>query len=371
VIIRALAIIIGLLILVAVAHATIIATGSYGTPHSYLTLAIAGGVGLGGILSGMAWSAGRRTLAIWLVVVITAGEAFGLLSTAERLIVSRETAQAPLRVAELDRAKASERVAAAQNALDAMPITSLRLEAALAAKAVADQAAIDKSAERGCRENCRALLQAQVDSAATEIEQARTDLARAQTKGEAELTAARTALATLKAPASPTPLADRLGMPAWLFDLVHSALGSLAANGLACGLLVFGAHQPSGRRAARAENEGEWTAPELVGPEQVVGAETPAELTGRKRVISKQKHAAQFAVERLRPTEEGGSELTGIHRDYQDWCATKGIEPLPAAQIGLLLAELFDGAGLSIAERNGRLVAVGVSLNRGRPQARA
>lgn len=92
-----------------------------------------------------------------------------------------------------------------------------------------------------------------------------------------------------------------------------------------------------------------------------------SDVTVHKRVISKQTHAAQFAVDRLHPMEDGGSELTAIHRDYRDWCATKGIEPLPAAQIGLLLAELFDGVGLSIAERDGRLMAVGVSL---KPQAR-
>ena len=38
--------------------------------------------------------------------------------------------------------------------------------------------------------------------------------------------------------------------------------------------------------------------------EQLASAEAPAELTVRKRVISKKKHAAQFAVERLQPTEE-------------------------------------------------------------------
>jgi hypothetical protein len=358
--IRVLAVVGGLLILAAVAHATIIATGGYWTPQCYLTLAVAGGVGLGGILSGMAWSAERRSLAVWLVVVITAGEAFGLLSTAERLIVSREAAQAPLRLVEQDRTKGAERVAAAQGALDALPTTSPRLEAALVAKAAADQAAIDKSADRGCRENCRALLQAQVDAATTEIEQARADLARGRAWVEAELTAARATLAALKPPASPTPLADRLGVSAWLLDLVHSALGSLAANGLACGLLVFGAHQPHKNGDGR---------PQVVDtlPAQPLVVEEPAPIAQpdvaiHKRVISKQKHAAQFAVERLHPTEEGGSELTTIHRDYRDWCATKGIEPLPAAQIGLLLAELFDGAGLSIAERNGKLMAIGVAL---------
>src|SRR5262245_58844797 len=283
-IIRALAIICGLLILAAVAHAAIVATGGYWTPQSYVTMAVAAGVGMAGILSGMAWSAGRRSLAVWPVFVIAAGEAFGFISTAERLIVSREAAQAPLRAVEQDRTKAIERVRNAQNALDRLPTTSPRLETALVAKASADQAAIDNSAERGCRENRRALLQAQVDAAAAETEQARAELGNGRTIAEGELTAARKALAALTAPPSPTPLADRLGMPAWLLDLVHSALGSLAANGLACGLLVFfGAHQPTRRRSGRAENTDEKTAPEPQVLEQWVGAEIPAELTVRKR----------------------------------------------------------------------------------------
>jgi hypothetical protein len=362
VIIRALAIICGLLILAAVAHATIVATGGYWTPQSYVTMAVAAGVGLAGILSGMAWSVGRRSLAIWLVVVIASGEAFGFISTAERLIVSREAAQAPLRIAEQHRAKALERLRSAQNALDGLPTTSPRLEAALIAKASADQAAIDKSAERGCRENCRALLQAQVDAAAIEIVQARAELSTGRIAAEGELTTARGALAVLSAPPSPTPLADRLGIPAWLLDLVHSVLGSLAANGLACGLLVFGAHQPTRRRVVRVENADQATAPEPMRLEQPVGRDVSTELTIRKRVVSKKKHAAQFAVERLYPTAEGGTELSAIHHDYRDWCETKGIEPLAAGQIGLLLAELFDGIGLSVSERDGCLVAVGVSL---------
>jgi hypothetical protein len=96
--------------------------------------------------------------------------------------------------------------------------------------------------------------------------------------------------------------------------------------------------------------------------EQPVRPEIPTEQTVRKRVIGKKKHAAQFAVERLYPTEEDGSELSAIHCAYLEWCETKGIDPFPAAQIGLLLAELFDGAGLSILERDGRLTAIGVSL---------
>src|SRR5262245_36453529 len=94
---RALAVIIGGLILTAVAHVTIEATGGYGTPHSYLTMAIAAGVAVGSVFSGMAWTEGRHTLAVLLVLAIVAGEAYGFVATAERLIISRENAQAPLR----------------------------------------------------------------------------------------------------------------------------------------------------------------------------------------------------------------------------------------------------------------------------------
>jgi hypothetical protein len=96
--------------------------------------------------------------------------------------------------------------------------------------------------------------------------------------------------------------------------------------------------------------------------ERPVDAEIPTELTVRKRVISKKKHAAQFAMERLYPTKEEGAELSKIHQAYRDWCRTKGIDPLLPPQIGLLLAELFDGVGLSIAERDGKLIAIGVVL---------
>jgi hypothetical protein len=54
-----------------------------------VTLAIAFGVACAAICSGMAWSAGRRKLAVAIVVLIVAGEAYGLIATAERLIVSR------------------------------------------------------------------------------------------------------------------------------------------------------------------------------------------------------------------------------------------------------------------------------------------
>ena len=127
-----------------------------------------------------------------------------------------------------------------------MPGTSTRLERATATKAAADQAVLLKSAEKGCRRECRALLDKAVDDAAAEVKAARAAVDGLRTKADAELNAARAALAALKAPASATPLADRVGLPAWVIDLLGAALGSMAANGLACGLLAFSAHGRKG-----------------------------------------------------------------------------------------------------------------------------
>ena len=84
---------------------------------------------------------------------------------------------------------------------------------------------MQKSAERGCLENCRRLLQTQVDAASGEIVAARAEIDRAKQSLEVDLQAARSALATIKAPESATPLADRLGVSAWVIDSPPLGIG--------------------------------------------------------------------------------------------------------------------------------------------------
>src|SRR5690242_12889776 len=117
--VRTLALLAGALILMAVAHVTVISTGGYGTPHSWLTLAIAAGAGVSGVCCALAWAAERHALAICFVVAIVAGETFGFIQTAERLITSREVLQAPLREIQEAHAKAVRRVEIAQAGLAA------------------------------------------------------------------------------------------------------------------------------------------------------------------------------------------------------------------------------------------------------------
>lgn len=334
---------VGLALLAATAHVTIAHAGGYGSPHAVLTIAIALGVGVAALAIGSAWSARRWALTAWLAVAIVAGEAFGFMMTAERLVVGRETAQAPLRAHQDLHAKAARRVDNASASLAGLPATSPRLDAAAAAKAAADQAAIDKSAERGCRDNCRQLLQAQVDAAGREVDLARAELHLRADAAIAELAAARAGLAGLQAPASATPLADRVGVAAWLIDLVTAALGSLAANGLACGLIAFAGH---GRRRARA-----------------VVVEAVDAAPGSSSEIPAPEQASRFAFESLFPADKGaGVDVLEIDAAYRRWCRAKGIEPLPGARFGQALGDLFEGVGIPVAERQGRMIAVGVAL---------
>jgi len=73
-----------------------------------------------------------------------------------------------------------------------------------------------------------------------------------RTAAEREIAEASAAIARHKTPESATPLADRIGIAALALDLVAAALGSIAANGLAYGLLIFAAH-PRKNATSRCE----------------------------------------------------------------------------------------------------------------------
>jgi hypothetical protein len=121
---RLAAFIVGIGLLGATAHVTIHHTGGYSSAHAALTLAIAAGVGVGALCIGAAWAAQRKGLATWLVIAICAGEAFGFLSTAERLVAAREALQAPLRMAQEAFNQARARVSEAVQAVAALPAAS-------------------------------------------------------------------------------------------------------------------------------------------------------------------------------------------------------------------------------------------------------
>jgi hypothetical protein len=356
---RAIAITLGVLLLAAGAHVTIEATGGYGTPHSYVTMAVAAGVAGGSIFGGMAYAAGRHLLTASFVACIIAGELFGFLQSANRLVAGTEATQAPLREHAEAYSKAAKRVEVAKAAVDKLPLTSERLTKAEAAKKAADDAVVSKAAEKGCRENCRQLLQAQADAAATEIAAARSALDSSNQRARDELAAARSALAGQRAPQSATPLSDRTGIPAWLLDLFGAGFGAVAANGLAACLMIFGGHQQ--RRAPHVEV----IAPDLrvagkplVTPARKARARRPKAVA---RTMTAEDRAAQFALECLQP--QGEADIEAVESLYASWAASRPIQQeFPRVEIGNALGRLMKESGIAIEERDGRLIAVGISL---------
>jgi hypothetical protein len=356
---RGIALFVGFLLLCAGTHVAVLASGSYGTPQSYVAIAVAAGVGCGSVCCGLAWRAERYWLALFLAVSVIAGEAFALGQTGNRLVAGSEAQQAPIREHAKAHATASAAVATATKAKQAADAgKSERLTKASEAKRQADQAIIDKAADFGCRAHCKELLQNAARDAAAEVVTARLEIDNAKTAAADALSKATEVLARMKPPESPTPLADRLGMPPWLYDLIMAGLGSVGLNGLGCGLLIFGAHGAHQHAAAGVAE----------------GVQKPADAPRRQKLDTRRssskaktnrnpvaEHAARFAVERLKPDQDGAAYLDHIRQDYRAWSPTQPFQ-LSDEEIGAELAGLFRGAGIQITKEGNRHVAVGISI---------
>jgi hypothetical protein len=353
--VRAIAIATGAMILAAVTHVNIEAGTAYGTPASFLMLAVAVGVGVSAFVVGHAWDSNRRWLAAGLVLAVAVGEFFNLTATAERLVAGREASQAFLRAGEKRLADARQRVLEAKLAVEATK-TSARLKAAQEAKIAADKAIADSAAQMGCRRECRVLLEGAAAVANAEVTAAREALKAGAASANAELKAAETALAGIAPPPSATPLADRLGLPPWFLDLFHSALGSIAANGLAFLLIAFGAHR------TRPVVEIVQSAPEPEPAPQET--RRPARKATRRLPSPAKDHATRFGMARLCPGD-GATDLRQIRLAYRTWATGEEGGPLPDAEIAPALAEMFAKAGIEVDRGDdGKPVVIGVAIKR-------
>ena len=350
---RGLAALVGCGIIGCVVDAAVMASGGYGAPSARLMIALGTGLAVGSLAVGVAWHNGHRGIAGCLVAALVAGEAWSLFLTAERTIAHRELQQRPLREELQAYARAIERVRSAKTAVDLSPTRSERLQKAEAAKSAADAAVVDKASEKGCLANCRQLLQAQVDAAASELAEARAELRTRWAKAESELATARAEVAAMKEPASATPLADRLGLEGWQVDVTAAALASLAANGLAAFLLAFAAHG----RAAH--------------PMPVVTAlpsTVEIEATSPPPVIrDATKEADRYAGSMFRPKRTGRVKITDIRQAYRGWCIERGLAPLPDPEIGPALNALFSSVGLRRHGEGADAVIVGMEWSRSAP----
>ncbi|KAB2942941.1 MAG: hypothetical protein K8F92_14770 [Hyphomicrobium sp.] len=358
---QALAAAVGVGILGCVTNSAIFNTGGYSTTTAPMLIALSCGLAIGAAVTGIAWRHRRRTLAILLVIALGAGEAYALLMTAERTLTNREGQQAPLRDAMEKRAKASAAVVEAQRSLDAIGDTP-RLAAAKGAKATADRAAIEKAAEDGCRQHCRALLEQQVNTAAAEVEAARREVADDRKAAEQRLGAASAALAGIPIPASPTPLADRLSVEAWWIDLLAAGLASIAANGLAASLIAFATHRSTPPAPTTTTTTAKAQIPLIAS---IPPPPSEPDLAPPPRQAADE--ADLFARTMFRPAPKGRVRVRDIRTAYHNWCADLDRAPLPDAEIGTALMVLFTRVGLACETSRGDAEIVGMAWTANRP----
>lgn len=280
----------------------------------------------------------RRHVGLALVIGLgmIAGEVGAMIQTAQRVTAAREAQRAPFVALEEKRKAAIAELTAAE-AAKPEPAPRTRLEAAIAGKAAAERTVAEKAAEKGCRENCRMLLQAAVDAASREAEAARVDIEKVELQQAdaiaTRLANAKTALAALPPPQSATPLADYSGAPEWLLDVLEALALSLAINLPASALVALGVKMSPGK------------------PAEAKTAPTPQTIEAV--AVTPRDHAVRFGIEVMAPSE-GSTPVAQLHSAYVAWCRAKGHQPFAPREIGRALLDLFGRTGVEIGEIDGR-----------------
>lgn len=219
-------------ILAAAANMNIMATGGYFTSHAALVASLTLGVFAGARVIG-AGASGK--IAMVIITALVAGEGYNFAATSERVVVERENSAAPLKDLAIKHQAAISRL----HSVETSEVTSARLDLAKQAQTKATKEYTTELRTGGrCARICNG-LKADAAKADTEVSAAADE---AQKLHIAAVEAAKKDVEANPLPASSTPLADRLGWPAWVLDLVMAGLLSVGANGLAGTLIAYGAH---------------------------------------------------------------------------------------------------------------------------------
>lgn len=185
------------------AHAVVVTTHQTGA-HALFTYALALGAFVGAHILGRGDV--RSHLAHVLVGSMLLIEVGNVIGSAETVIVRRETSGASIRTQQGAHEHAVAELVKADNKAEA-----------------AQQAKRTKSVETGCKDRCKAALDESVADAKRDLDRARAVYD-----------------ANPKPTASASPMADRIGAPAWLLDLLLAALWAIGGTGCAAALIAYG-----------------------------------------------------------------------------------------------------------------------------------
>lgn len=334
----------GLIGLVASTQMAVSSAGGLAAHSAWGLIAMGVFLAVGAAAIGQALTRKHYGIAIVVGLGMLAGEVGAMLQTAQRVTAAREAQRAPLAAIAESRTAAEAELEAAQKALP-KPVPSARLDLARVAQTTAEQNVAKQAAEKGCRENCRLLLQAAVDAAQREVENARLEMSTLEA-AEAltivnRLDRAKAAVKALAPPQSTTPLADNTGIPEWVLDVVEALTLSLAINLPASALIALGIKM----RPAESTHIGKASKAE------------PIDATS----ISPRDHAVRFGLDVLTP-DDGSLPVTDLHRAYLAWCGANGHRPFTAREIGEALLDLFSRTGVAVRDVDGRAHVIGARI---------
>lgn len=353
----------GLLALSASCYMAVMASGGIHSASAPALVAMAVILAVGAAAIGTALAGGHTGIAVVIGLGMMAGEGGAMLQTAQRVTAAREANRAPLVALELKRRAALDELAKAQ-AAKPQAIDHSHLAAAEMAKADAEKAVRQKSAEPGCRQNCRLLLQSAVDAAKREVDGVRADVARQEADQfraiDKRIEIAKAVVAALPPPQSATPLADYTGVPEWLFDVLEALALSFSINLPASALIALGVKM--GRKQLVELAPRESAAPIILEemPPSKAGTNSKSLLLSSKpKLRSPDDEAEQFGVAMVRPGNGCRLSPSDLRAAYEGWCRKIDKEPLPIAEIAPALGKLFRNAGIEI--QNGYAVGVKIS----------
>jgi len=328
---RAVAIVCGVIVLSAATWAAIDAASLTGA-HLWLLVALAIGTAGGAVVLGR--SAGRWTLLV--IPAVLAGEASGMLATAERIIRAREQSAGVVIGAQSAAKARKERISDARAALEKH-----------------DLEAPKTSALKHCAENCKAMLS-----------ETRASLSAALDKAYGLPIDA-------EASRSPSPLADRLGIAPWLLDLIAAGLMTIGANGLAVILIAWGAHAPDVRPASNIRSPDEISSVTVKKPSKIneTGGtkrdESPAEISSNVTPFKRPRPAplwGKFALEALEPDDGSRVAVKDVVAAYRQWLEARGEPVPPAADCVDHIDRVFRAARIKTDAAEGTIYALNVKV---------
>jgi len=310
------------------AHYVIVKSGLEGSVEAFVAYGAVGIIAVVASTAAQAAASRRYAVAFGLTLALLAAEANALVRLAERVIADRHQVQVVAKAAAHTRKEAQAHVVTLRRD---MPETTPRLERALASLDAGLAAQAEATTKNGCRKNCTEDMRTQVALAQAEVEQARTDLAERQARAKASLENAERRLAELPATPSPSPLADALGLQAWVIDLTVGALMSVSINGAGIFLIVFGTKGTTPRKDMAEDRS---------GPEIKHVTTSCNDMTSVHDVP--QCIGSRYVSERLKPASGERVRLVDVAADVERWSRVHSVE---TPEKGVVLSAM-ERAGL-------------------------